>query len=381
MSMIFPVQALAQDNFSNIINTNKSNWNYTTIGKGENVLQAMKRIGLSSKFFNYLLNNTVFAINMLDVKYDEKLSSHFSNQNESLMLIYDREGPTSILFEKKGSKYESKVISDKTRPSVRVNNAKVKTTVFEAGEENGIDKDVLKDFVEIFGARMNFSTDTFSGDTFTIAYVPDTPSGQPKILGANYKNKNRELSAYLYQLNNGSWGYFDNNGKGYLSDFLDAPLTYKYVSSKFNPLRKHPISKHITPHRGVDFAAPLGTPVFSASDGLVLEAAKTYANGNYVVIQHSLGIQTKYLHLSKISVAPGEKVLKGNEIGAVGNTGLSTAPHLHYEFLIDGKHYDPLKVSKKHEYSKNIPASKLKQFSLSIESTKKLIKSSLFEKA
>ena len=127
--------------------------------------------------------------------------------------------------------------------------------------------------------------------------------------------------------------------------FLRTPLDIFRISSGFNLRRKHPIHKKIKAHRGVDYAAPTGTPVYASGDGRVIEAGFTKANGNYVFIQHGQTYTTKYIHLHRKKVRTGQTVKQRQVIGTVGATGYATGPHLHYEFLVNGVHRNPRTVS------------------------------------
>ena len=128
--------------------------------------------------------------------------------------------------------------------------------------------------------------------------------------------------------------------------FLMAPLDFTRISSSFNPRRMHPIYKTHRPHRGIDYAAPRGTPVYASGNGRVTEAGYTKSNGNYVVIRHGEIYTTKYLHLHKRKVKKGQRVQQKDIVGTVGSTGAATGPHLHYEFLINGVHRNPRTVLK-----------------------------------
>ena len=144
--------------------------------------------------------------------------------------------------------------------------------------------------------------------------------------------------------------------------FLRAPLDFRRISSNFNPARLHPISKTVKPHRGTDYAASTGTPVWAAGNGGVIPPSYTNANGNYVIIQHGNNIQTKYLHLQKRYVSKGDRVRQKQKIGTVGSTGFSTAPHLHYEFLLDGVHRNPRTILGKLPKAESIAASEFHRF-------------------
>ena len=146
--------------------------------------------------------------------------------------------------------------------------------------------------------------------------------------------------------------------------FLRTPLDIFRIVSGFNLRRKHPIHKKIKAHRGVDYAAPTGTPVYASGDGRVLEAGYSRANGNYIFIQHGQTYTTKYLHLSRKSVRTGQTVKQRQVIGKVGATGYATGPHLHYEFLVNGVHRNPRTVSL--PQANPIPYSEKQRFSATV---------------
>ena len=148
--------------------------------------------------------------------------------------------------------------------------------------------------------------------------------------------------------------------------FLKAPLDFTRVSSSFNPNRLHPIYKTKRPHRGTDYAAPRGTPVYAAGDGRVIEAGYSRANGNYIFIQHGEAYKTHYLHLNKKRVAKGSRVKQGQVIGTVGSTGAATGPHLHYEFLVNGVHRNPRTVHKILPKARSLPETELAAFQKAI---------------
>ncbi len=126
--------------------------------------------------------------------------------------------------------------------------------------------------------------------------------------------------------------------------FLRAPLNFSYVSSNFNPKRFHPILKRVKAHNGIDYRAPQGTPVYAAGDGRVIRSSYDKYNGHHVFIQHGENYVTKYLHFTRRAVKIGDRVRQGQTIGYVGMTGLAEAPHLHYEFLVNGTHRNPRTV-------------------------------------
>ena len=126
--------------------------------------------------------------------------------------------------------------------------------------------------------------------------------------------------------------------------FLRAPVNFKYISSNFNPRRLHPVTGQVRAHRGIDYAAPVGTPILASGDGKVTQSGYNSLNGNFVFIKHGGNYETKYLHLQKRLVKTGDRVRQGKTIGTLGSTGRVTGPHLHYEFLVNGVHRNPRTV-------------------------------------
>jgi len=197
----------------------------------------------------------------------------------------------------------------------------------------------------IFKEKLNFSRDLRAGDRFEVLrheqYVDGQASGNSELLAIRLINHRRELTAFLFSDGN----YYDQKGQGLSRAFLRYPTASRYrISSNFNPRRKHPVTGRISPHNGVDFATPKGTPVLATGDGIVTKTMNHPYAGKYIVIQHGGRYFTRYLHLSKFLVHKGQAVSRGQKIALSGNTGRSTGPHLHYEFHIASKAVDPIKA-------------------------------------
>ena len=186
--------------------------------------------------------------------------------------------------------------------------------------------------------------DIRGGDSFSVLYETQYVDGEfisnGNIVAAQFQNQGHVYQAVRHTDGN----YYKPDGASMRQAFLRAPVSFQYVSSNFNPRRLHPVLKTVRPHNGVDYAAPVGTPIMAAGDGRVIASAYNNLNGHYVFIQHANNIVTKYLHLSKRLVAKGEKVRQGEAIGRLGATGRVTGAHLHYEFVVDGVHRNPRTV-------------------------------------
>ena len=179
---------------------------------------------------------------------------------------------------------------------------------------------------------------------FEEKYVENEFVGIGKVYAASFTHKGKIINAFRFKENEKYADYFDENGNNLRSAFLKSPIDFARVSSGFGH-RKHPISGKWKKHNGVDYAARTGTPIMSTANGTVTFAARKGGYGNCIIVKHNEKYTTLYAHLSKFKkgISKGSYVKQGDVIGYVGSTGYSTGPHLHYEFMVHGKHVDPFK--------------------------------------
>ncbi|GMR15658.1 MAG: peptidoglycan DD-metalloendopeptidase family protein [Gammaproteobacteria bacterium] len=224
----------------------------------------------------------------------------------------------------------------------------ITSSLFLAGKQAGLNDGMVMKLANLFGWDIDFVLDIREGDRFLLIYEKLYRDGSflrdGEIIGATFVNQGEQFQAIRFVID-GDTQYFAPDGRNMRKAFLRAPLNFSYISSNFNPKRFHPILKTVKPHNGIDYKAPKGTPVYAAGDGKVIKATYSKYNGNYVFIQHANSIITKYLHFTKRAVKKGQRVKQGQVIGYVGATGLAQAPHLHYEFVINGVHRNPRTVS------------------------------------
>ena len=227
----------------------------------------------------------------------------------------------------------------------------IESSFYLAGLESDIPESVIMDLAYIFAWDIDFVFDIRVGDKFKLLYETPFVDGQQiengSILFAEFYNQNNRFTAIRYKGKNKKWEYFNENGGSLEKAFLRAPLDFAYVSSHFNPNRRHPILNTIRAHNGVDYAAKRGTPIRATGEGVIQSAGWKSGYGRTIVIRHGGEITTLYAHLDKYhpGISKGTKVSQGQTIGYVGDSGLATAPHLHYEFKIGEKRTDPLKVA------------------------------------
>jgi murein DD-endopeptidase MepM/ murein hydrolase activator NlpD len=223
----------------------------------------------------------------------------------------------------------------------------IESSLFLAGKQAGLDDGMIMKLANIFGWDIDFVLDIRKGDRFMLVYEKLYRDGEflrdGEVLAATFINQGERFQAVRFERGD-TKGYFAPDGRNMRKAFLRAPLNFSYISSGFNPRRVHPVLKRIRPHRGIDYYAPAGTPVYAAGDGTVVRSAYSSANGHHVFIKHAGSIETRYLHFTSRAVKSGQKVRQGQTIGYVGSTGLATGPHLHYEFLVNGVHRNPRTV-------------------------------------
>lgn len=246
----------------------------------------------------------------------------------------------------------------------------ITSSLFLAGQEAGLSQSMILDMANIFGGVVDFALDPRRGDTLQLVYEELYVNGEKfkdgEIIAASYTNQGETFNAFRYTDSNGDTNYYNEDGVSMRKSFLMAPLDFTRISSNFNMKRFHPIYKITRPHRGTDYAAPTGTPVYAAGDGRVENAGYSSTMGNYVVIQHGDLYATKYLHLQKRMVNAGQRVSQSQVIGTVGSTGAATGPHLHYEFLVNGVHHNPRTIYKDLPKAMRLPERELASFRQSI---------------
>jgi murein DD-endopeptidase MepM/ murein hydrolase activator NlpD len=209
--------------------------------------------------------------------------------------------------------------------------------------------DLALALADIFGGQVNFNADLREGDAIQALFEKDVRdgrvSGYGSVLAAELVNDGRRLQAFRFVLEDGRPGYFDENGRSVRRLLLPSPLPFDpRITSRFTMRRRHPILGVTQPHLGVDFAAPVGTPVVAVADGVVVSAGSSGAAGRMVRLRHTNGYQSYYLHLSAFApdLRNGTRVAQGQLIGKVGSDGLATGPHLDYRLSRNGVFVDPI---------------------------------------
>jgi murein DD-endopeptidase MepM/ murein hydrolase activator NlpD len=246
--------------------------------------------------------------------------------------------------------FTTDVLENPLEVRTRTANATIESSLFQAAADADLADRVAFDLAEIFQYDIDFVLDIQQGDRFTVVYEEVFQDGEPlrvgNILAAKFVNEGREYRAVRYTDVQGRGQYFDPDGKSLRKAFIRAPVQFSRISSRFNPSRRHPVLNRIRAHRGVDYAAPVGTPVRAAGEGRVRFVGRQGGFGNVIELEHGSGVVTVYGHLSRFAskLKRGQRVDLAQVIGYVGMTGLATGPHLHYEYRVRGVHKNPQTV-------------------------------------
>jgi murein DD-endopeptidase MepM/ murein hydrolase activator NlpD len=254
----------------------------------------------------------------------------------------------TVMVERRGEELQAQLVTRSYEARMETARGVIHSSLFGAVSAAGEQDQLALDLASIFEWDVDFNTELQRGDSFRVAvqklYLDGRFSGYGGIVSAELVRGERTLQAVRFEGPHGI-EYFHPDGRPVKKPFLRSPLKFSRISSGFSRSRFHPILKKSRPHLGIDFAAPTGTAVRAAANGVVVGAGWSGGYGNLVRIRHPRGLESLYGHLSRIAVKRGQRVVQGDLIGAVGSTGLSTAPHLDYRIVQRGEFVNPLKMT------------------------------------
>jgi len=265
--------------------------------------------------------------------------------------LYSKLNLTSGLqIEKQDTGFAASVIEHPIEVRKRHAYGAISTSLFESAAEAGLSDKVIMNVAGIFAWDVDFVLDIRTGDNYYVQYEEIWQDGEfvadGEIIAAEFNNNGRQIRAVRFKDSDNRSDYFTPEGNSVRKAFIRAPVDFTRISSNFNPRRRHPILNTIRAHRGVDYAAPRGTPIKASGDGKVIFRGTKSGYGKTVIVQHGGNITTLYAHMSGFAAKAriGSRVRQGQTIGYVGATGLATANHLHYEYRLNGVHRNPRTV-------------------------------------
>ena len=264
---------------------------------------------------------------------------------------YSPDSATQVtLTSKANGSMTASVTTLPTERRVHFAHGQVEGSLFAAGEKAGLSETMVLKLTDVFKYDIDFIKDLKKGDHFTVVYDDiyrdGKYSGAGNILAAEFVNDGHRYTAYRFQQGDGSVAYFSQDGRPLRKGLLRTPVSFTRVSSTFG-MRKDPVLGYTRLHKGIDYAAPTGTPIHAAGDGTIVFRGTKHGYGNFIAIKNTPVYTTAYGHMSRFApgLHVGSHVTQGEVIGYVGQTGFATGPHLHYEVRVDGRPENPLTVT------------------------------------
>lgn len=322
-------------------------WNEQTVVNGDSLSRLFQRAKLSPTEVHRIASSK-HGRQLRDLYPGETFRFGIDSTGGLAELHYVKSPLESLVFTPDGNRYSAETRLREPEIFAAYTEGVIYDSLYLAAKKANLPDKLIMELANIFGWDLDFVFDIRPGDSFSVMFEDRYLEGEKlasgNIIAATFTNRGKTYQAVRYKNSQGLSHYYTPEGLSMRKTFLRTPLDIFRISSNFNLRRKHPIHKKIKAHRGVDYAAPRGTPVYAAGDGKVIAAGYSKANGNYVFVQHGQTYITKYLHLNNKKVRKNQTVRQRQLIGTVGATGYATGPHLHYEFLVNGVHRNPRTV-------------------------------------
>lgn len=319
-----------------------------SVSNGDTLSTIFAKVGLSATTLHTVLNSSKEAKQFSQLKVGQELQFRLDEDGNLESLSSQLSDLESISLTRNDNGFAFK--RDLVKPEVRTAYAHgvIDSSLFLSAKRAGLPHGLTMDLANIFGYDIDFALDIRDGDEFELIYEEKVVNGKQvgtgNILSARFTNRGKTFTAVRYTNKQGSSSYYSADGTSMRKAFIRTPVDFARISSRFSNGRRHPILNKIRAHKGVDYAAPRGTPIKAAGDGKIALAGRRGGYGNTVILQHGSRYRTLYGHMQGFAkgIRTGGSVKQGQIIGYIGTTGLSTGPHLHYEFQVNGTHVDPL---------------------------------------
>ena len=344
----------------------------TNLRENETLSKALNRIKFNSQNINevidsiYNLNNGKKILSTLPVNMIIDYSNPSQLIGGALKFSYSKTNDIFVWQDLKGN-FVSQVFLRPTKFIKTLVKGTIDSSLYASAIKSGMPENTLLDMINLLGFSVDFQREIRQGDSFQVLYTKEVDILKNKIIKTkpityvSITLSGKKLNYYNYNDKYGFPQYYDENGKSSKRTIMKTPINGARLSSRYGA-RKHPVLGYTKMHRGLDFAAPSGTPVFAAGDGVIEKVGWNGSYGKYIKIRHTGTYKTAYAHLSSYhkNIRVGKRVSQGKTIGYVGTTGRSTGPHLHYEVLRNNRQVNPMNI--KLPAGKNVPQKKLKAY-------------------
>ncbi len=325
-------------------------WSRYDIKRGDTLSGLFKQAGFNDGLMLSVLHGSGDANKLERLYAGETISFATNAKNELEAVKLQRSRLRSLRIDREDDGFVGKKVVREPEARTTYAQATITNSLFGAGQQAGLTDKLTMELAGIFGWDIDFALDIRKGDRFSLAYEELYLDGEKidngKILAATFNNQGQNYVAVLYTDKDGNSDYYTPEGRSMRKAFLRTPVDFTRISSSFNLHRKHPVLNTIRAHKGTDYAASTGTPIQAAGEGKIIYAGRKGGYGNAIVIQHGYNITTLYGHMNGFArgIRSGKHVKQGQVIGYVGQTGLATGPHLHYEFRVNGAPRNPVTV-------------------------------------
>ncbi|TAK71229.1 MAG: M23 family peptidase [Betaproteobacteria bacterium] len=325
-------------------------WREERFGRGDTVSDLLARMGVNDEEARAFLLRVKAGRSLQLLRPGAIVQARTTEDGTLLALSYITEKGRRIGFEKQGAEFKAVEQQLSLSPQQQMKSGEIRSSLFAATDAAGLSDNVATQLADVFAGDIDFHRDLRRGDKFTVIYEMFYHEGRAiktgRLLAAEFINQGRSYRAVWFQDAEGKGGYYTPEGKNLRKSFLRSPLEFSRITSGF-AMRFHPILHQWRAHKGIDYAAPIGTHVKATADGTVESIGRQSGYGNFIMLKHQGGFSTSYAHLSGFArgLRKGAKVLQGDVIGRVGQTGWATGPHLHYEFRVNNQVRNPLTVA------------------------------------
>jgi murein DD-endopeptidase MepM/ murein hydrolase activator NlpD len=318
------------------------------VRRNEALADVLRRNGFSPREVHDVAEALKEHLNLRHLRRGDEVEIHYSRDGEVAVRIH--RGLLETYEARRGAGgWNGRSIPIQFDRQTVVRHGVLKGSLFASMESMGETAALVETFAEVFQWDFDFHTQSRRGDRFSVmvdkVFRDGRFVGYGDLKAARYVSGDLDLAAFLYEYPPDKRGYYDREGKSMRKAFLRSPLTFTRISSGFSYSRLHPVHKRRLPHTGVDYAAPIGTPVHTVANGTVTGISRSGAGGNQVFIRHAMGYRSGYLHLSRFArgLRVGKRVAQKEVIGYVGKTGTATGPHLDFRLWRHGKPVNPLR--------------------------------------
>jgi murein DD-endopeptidase MepM/ murein hydrolase activator NlpD len=326
-------------------------WREERVRRGDTVGSVLARVGVDDAAGENFLRSDARARPFYQLRPGKALRVKIDADGRMLALRYLTQSGELLAVDRIGDGFFAQSTRPNAAVSLELRANEIRGSLFGAADAVALPDAVTMQLADIFSGDIDFLHDLRRGDRFSVLYemrsVDGEAVGSGRIVAAEFVNKGVSYRAFLWPSADGTEEYYGEGGKSLKKAFLRSPVAFTRVTSGFSLARFHPFLQAWRAHKGVDFAAPSGTPVQAAGAGKVVFAGQQGGYGNVVMLQHGGAYTTVYAHLSRFApgMKPGARVSQGEVIGYVGMTGWATGPHLHYEFRVDNVQKNPLTIA------------------------------------